>query len=325
MSNTIRISAYQTMLRAGFTKYRRKRFIDQDHQFEDRPDGGPVVFLREFANANLMIPPIASTTQRERIIGLVPNSRRHMHFRSMQSSQALAQSVFGTIAVLDLLPLLASVVAEDNRSAFGPSPGTAGLHLEKDISTLGEPRSTSVDAWLDGPHRVAIECKLSEPDFGTCSRPRLRPKDPRFATQSCNGTYVHQRGRAARCALTEIGVRYWRYMPEVFGWTADADHNPCPLASTYQLGRNVLAVGVGTDGRFDAGRGHVLVLYDKRNPAMGNAGHGESQWRIANAALRIPGMLRRLSWQRFIAQWPRDAALDWLKSEMDAKFGIQPS
>jgi hypothetical protein len=34
------------------------------------------------------------------------------------------------------------------------------------------------------------------------------------------------------------------------------------------------------------------------------------------ANLRVPGLLRRLSWQDFILQWPNDQVLDWLKEEL---------
>lgn len=317
-------TAYVAMLRDGFAAYREQRFAGQNHLFEERAAGGPVVFRREHAAANFMIPPTANPEQRERIIRFVPVSKRHVHFGSMQSSQALAQSVFATIAVLGRLPLLSNVTAEDGRSAFGPSPGSAKLCLEKTIATLGEPRPTSVDVWLDGPYCVAIECKLSEADFGTCSRPRLRPDEPTFAKQFCDGTYTHQRGRGSRCALTEIGVRYWHYIPGLFGWSTDIDHRPCPLASTYQLARSALAACVGADGAFDAGRGHALILYDARNPTMERGGEGDSQWQSANAALRAAGVLRRLSWQAFLSQFPPDTVLDWLKGELGAKFGIVP-
>jgi hypothetical protein len=40
---------------------------------------------------------------------------------------------------------------------------------------------------------------------------------------------------------------------------------------------------------------------------------------LAYEALRTPGTLRRLSWQAFIAQWPSDAVLDWLKDQLVAK------
>ena len=132
---------------------------------------GPVVFDRGHVAENLLIPPTASAQDRRRIIDLIPQAQRHRHFGSMQSSQALAQSVFGTITILNRLPLMSAIVAEDGRAAFGPNLDESKLEPEKAIQTLGEPRRTSIDMWFEGPYRVAVECKLSEVDFGTCSRP----------------------------------------------------------------------------------------------------------------------------------------------------------
>src|SRR5882724_11933871 len=53
---------------------------------------------------------------RQRIIDLIAPAQRHSHFGSMQSSQALAQSVFGTITILNRLPLMSAIVAEDGRA-----------------------------------------------------------------------------------------------------------------------------------------------------------------------------------------------------------------
>jgi len=73
------------------------------------------------------------------------------------------------------------------------------------------------------------------------------------------------------------------------------------------------------------GNGHALILYDQRNPTMASGGNGDGQWRDASEAIKAPGALRRLSWQAFVAQWPNDRALNWLKEELDAKYGICPS
>ena len=168
------------------------------------------MFHRDHVAANLLIPLIASTQDRQQVIAMIPSTQRHRHFGSMQSSQALAQSVFGTIAILNRLLLLSSIMAEDGQLEFGPTLNESTLELEKPIDTLGEnpERTTSVDVWISGPYQVAVECKLAEGHFGTCSRPRLKPTDPNFETQHCDETYTRQRRRKTACALTEIGVRY---------------------------------------------------------------------------------------------------------------------
>jgi hypothetical protein len=318
-------SSYITRLRAGFWAYRQSRFGGQVHLFEPRPEGGAVVFPRNHRSANLLIPPCATQEQWQQIIDLIRPGQQQRHFGSMQSSQALAQSVFGAIRVLGHDAVLANTVAEDGRPAFGPSPDAAGIKLEMPVRWLGEPRPTSVDVWLGGPYRVAVECKLAETDFGTCSRTRLKPEDKSYETQHCDGTYTLQPGREARCALTEIKVRYWDHMGELFGWASDTDHRPCPLASTYQLARNAMAACVGDDGNLAVDRGHALIVYDQRNPTMAPGGTGDGRWQQATSASRVPGMLRRISWQAFIAQWPKDAWLDWLREELDAKYGLRPA
>jgi hypothetical protein len=87
-------------------------------------------------------------SQRDRIVGIIPTAQRHRHFGSMQSSQAIAQSVFGTISAFGCLPLLADVAAEDGMPAFGPILDNTTLIMEHSIKTLGEPRPTSIDVWL---------------------------------------------------------------------------------------------------------------------------------------------------------------------------------
>jgi len=121
---------------------------------------------------------------------------------------------------------------------------------------------------------MAIECKLAEAGFGTCSRPRLKPTDRGFAADHCDVIYTAQRGRSDRCPLTEAGIEYWRYVALLFGWDPDRDHQPCPRGSTYQLVRNVLAAGVGNDGVLRLDHGHALILFDQRNPAMAGGGKG---------------------------------------------------
>src|SRR5450756_285190 len=103
-------------LRAKFRDYRRQHFEGRENMF--RTGGDAVVFLKEHAAANLLIPPFASNEQRDQIVGMIPTTQRHRHFGSMQSSQAIAQSVFGTIASFNCLPLLANVTADDGRQAF---------------------------------------------------------------------------------------------------------------------------------------------------------------------------------------------------------------
>ncbi len=191
------------------------------------------------------------------------------------------------------------------------------------MHTLREPRPTSIDVLLAGPHRrVAIECKFTEPDFGTFSRPRLRPTDKSYAAQHCDRSYRSQAGRSARCALTGIGVQYWDHLPKLFAWSADRDHVPCPFGEVYQLARNALAAVVTSDGEVDPARGHALLVYDARNPAFGVGGKADRQWEDATAACLVPGLMRRLSWQRLLGFVSDAPELGWLIDGVRTKYGF---
>ena len=276
----------------------------------------PPVFLAEHATSNLLLPPDADLALS--VVKMVPLAARHRWFRSMKSSQALTQSVFGALATTGHLVALRAVTAECGRSAFTETPNQLDMTLEQDVSWLGEPRPTSIDVCFESPqYRVAVECKLSESAFGPCSRPRLPPDNP----SSCNGTYTVQHGRQARCALTEIGVQYWQHAPAVLDWNPDVDHSPCPLARTYQLVRNVLAATVRQD-RVETAAGHALIIYDERNPAFRPGRDARSAYDAVCTASRHPGLLRIVSWQRVIGRLSAVRDLRWLIDGLEAKYGL---
>ena len=112
---------------------------------------------------------------------------------------------------------------------------------------------------------IARPCSSAERPSITCYTRQIRTRTTRA---TCDGSYTRQRGRRTHCSLTEIGVRYWEYLPELFDWSADRNMDSCPLQGTYQLARNVLAACVQPDGTVDANSGHALVIYDDRNPAF---------------------------------------------------------
>ena len=279
----------------------------------------PPVLAKRAASKNVLVP-----SQQRRAVDIraaIPEGQRHKWFRSLKSSQALTQSVFGAIRAFDCLELLENVPAECGRAAFYESARGWTLDLEHTLRGLGEPRPTSVDVLASGPgRRVAVECKLTEREFGTCSRPRLRPSDEPY----CNGNYSVQRGRGSRCALTEIGIHYWEHLPRLFDWPADRDHEPCPFGETYQLARNALAATLTPDGELDPDRGHVLVVYDARNPGFQGDGKAEGQWKAVAAACRVPGLVRRVSWQRLMAALADTAGLAYLVDGVAKKYGLEP-
>ena len=292
--------------------------------YGSRRDGRPPVLQRQFADRNVLVPP--DGTRADAIRAAIAPEQRHRWFHSLRSSQALAQSVFGAVSAFERLHVLEGIAAECGRPAFFADGGGWSLEMEHAVDTLNEKVPTGIDALLSSPaRRVAVECKFMEAEFGKCSRPNLQPGDFSYARQRCDGNYRVQAGRRERCALTEIGIRYWQYLPRLFDWAADRDHEPCPFGAGYQLARNALAACFAPDGGFDPNRGHALIVYDARNPAFRDGGEANLQWRDALAACRVPGLLRRASWQRLAAAIAAAPDLAWLAEGLRAKYGIEPA
>jgi hypothetical protein len=312
---------YVAGLRRIFWAYRRRAFADDDQLFESGRlhDNDHVVFRQGFENRNLIIPPSAPAKVISAIEGMIPHNKRHEHFGSMRSSQALAQSVFGCLAVLNRLDALVGLATEDGSPAFFDSAFGFDVELEHKVSVLGEPTPTSVDAFFSGPTKIAVEVKLAEREFGRCSRPRLGRHSPNYKRDHCDGSFTIQRGRKERCSLAECGVRYWEFIPRLFDWRGDQDHRPCPLDATYQIVRNILAARVGKGGEEN---GHALVVYDERNPFFWSGGGAEEQWKIVILALRDAHLLRRVSWQRMASHLAQFSDLDWLTGGLREKYGI---
>ena len=124
-----------------------------------------------------------------------------------------------------------------------------------------------------------------------------------------------------RCSLTEIGVKYWSHIPAVFKWTADADLAPCPLRANYQLVRNLLAVSVSVQV-MPFGAGHVVLVYDERNPAFQKGGKGYAAYEETRNALLEPDRLKRCSWQQIARLIRKDKRTVVAYDQLEAKYGI---
>jgi hypothetical protein len=313
-------SAYKRKVHATLWEWaeaNHKGQIDGDR----REDRSPVL-KPEFSELNVLV--VDGHPDSARARDLIGMKQRHRHFGSLRSSQAVAQSVFGALSVLGRLDLLESIRAECGRSAFATDLRGCSLSLEYDVDYLGEPRATSIDVLLSGETvRVAIECKFMEEEYGTCSRPRLEPGDPSYAAQRCDGTYKAQAGRIDRCPLTTIGVRYWDFLPGLFNWQAGQDLSPCQFGDVYQLGRNALAATVSRDGKINPAQGHALVVYDANNPAFQFGGAADRQWETALAACLVPGLLRRVSWQRLLSSIGADPDMARFARSVQGKCGFQ--
>ena len=320
-------SSYVSAVVARLWDYAGREFGDQPELLESAEPSPtrPPVFAAGAAEHNLLYPSDALAEVRRAIVDAIPRAERHRHFASMRSSQALAQSVFGSLVALGKVGMLAGLTTDDGLPAFFDDVARSHVQMEYAVGHLGEPRPTQLDVWFKGERRVAVECKFTEPEFNRCSRPTMRPgRDKNYERDQCDGTYTRQRGRRARCSLTEIDVRYWQHLPELFDWPPDRDMSPCPLRGTYQLARNVLAACVRPDGTVDVGGGHALVVYDDRNPAFRTGGEAEQQRSAAIHGLAHAGLLRRCSWQRLAGHIVRASGLSWLVDGLAAKYGIEP-
>jgi hypothetical protein len=81
---------------------------------------------------------------------------------------------------------------------------------------------------------------------------------------------------------------------------------------------------VTPEGEVDPDRGHALILYDARNPAFQAGGAADRQWEAALAACLLPGLFRRLSWQRLLAFIAAAPDLVWLVDALRDKYALAP-
>lgn len=325
---------YLSALNARFWAYHQKSFDDRRELFERpyAPGQRPPVFLKETAYHNVLVRPGASEEELQLLQSLIPVTKWHRWFRSMTSSQALAQSVLGNLKVMGKLPLLKAVMDEESGlSLFGEAPVFDKLELEKDVSWLGEPVSTSLDGFIGGDgYRVAVECKLTEPEIGPCSRARMRPSHKRYEALHCDGSYKKPVENSPGCVLLREHPRiaYWTHIPALFNnWVIANGLTPCPLKDNYQLVRNILAAcvrGVGDKTYVDADHGHAVLLYDDRNPAFQTGGKAFQSFQMTRSALFSPTLLRKASWQTLIGAINLDPDLAWLVELLKAKYGLLP-
>ena len=186
---------YKADLLQRYWKYRDEQFSDEQALFDNhyaRP-ASPPVFTRSKAWKNVIINSDASEQEKKRLLDLIPKDEWHKWFGSMNSSQALAQSVLGNLFVYDSLHYLSELKDGEGISLFGKERTSFGnFVMEHKIDYLGEPRPTSLDGYISGDYRVAIECKFIEAEVGPCSRPGLitRVIIVTVLTQ-CKGQEVH--------------------------------------------------------------------------------------------------------------------------------------
>lgn len=317
------VGSYKKHLREQFWAYAKNHALVGANVLDrDKPSlTRPPVFKKHEAWRNIILPTSVDCSTKRNVMSTLPEAKRHRWFGSMNSSQALAQSVFGNLIASENIQLLSGLLDDNGLPAFFPEIGDAALWLEHDVKTLNEPRPTSVDVWICGEKTIAVECKLTEAEFGMCSRTKLNPdEEPDY----CNGSYSVQMNRDSRCALTEKDIQYWHHIPHLFNWPADQDMRSCAFGANYQLVRNVLAACVNSDGSVSTNGRHTLVIYDERNPAFQSGGLAHKQWHETIAALKYPDLLRRCSWQRLAGLLANESTFEWLVEKINEKYGVAP-
>jgi len=322
-------SAYRKNMVRRFWKYQDQKFFDWKEYFERpfHPDGRPPVFHKKFAACNVIFNPDSPSQARELLLKEIPIKARHRWFQSMSSSQAIAQSILGNLKIYGRLHYLSELSDDAGLPLMGKAtPSKDNFQMEYTVQVsfdyLKEPRPTNLDGFVSGDYQVAIECKLLEDKVGPCSRPKIREKDKNYETDYCNGTYTYQNDRKERCSLTNIGVAYWKYIPDLFKWNSGVNHIPCPLRKNYQLVRNILAVCVRPDGSVFPEKGHVVLIYDERNPAFQKGGAGYTAFENTKEALHEPQLLRKCSWQRVVNHLRNKNDISWLVDQLNFKYGL---
>jgi len=118
---TSQMVAYKAELNRRYWEYQQSHFPDWQRFFERpyAPDGRPPVFLTREAWRNVPVSPQAGQPVRYRLLAQIPKPYRHKWFRSMNSSQALAQSVLGNLAIYGLLPCLTELQADEGEPLLG--------------------------------------------------------------------------------------------------------------------------------------------------------------------------------------------------------------
>jgi len=314
------VENYKKDLYRGYWDYRKSNFSKQQSAFDrpDAPSKRPPVFIPGESWRNIIINPEANPQEKRDLIELVPVGERHKWFRSMSSSQALAQSILGNLKIYDALAILSELKDDDGLDLIGKAQiSSKNFDMEHKVNYLGEPRPTSLDGYVSGDYQIAIECKLSETEVGPCSRPGLKQTEREY----CDGNFTIKPSRTERCPLIQRKVLYWQYVPILFSWKNDGDLIPCPLYKNYQLVRNILAAGV-KNGIVSAKNGHAILIYDGRNPAFQCNGEGEKAYFETKEALIEPTMLRKCSWQRIVQSMREKEMLPWLTKELKQKYGL---
>lgn len=162
----------------------------------------------------------------------------------VQSSQALAIDVFGTLAASAGRETVLDRLAEGLGLPAG-GPWDVQLEWHDPHNHLREHQPTWVDAVAQSPRAlIFFEGKFTESDGGRCSQTQRLRTGPHRGQRQCDGRYMFQvnpaTGQEARCALSAKGLAYWDVIPQVFDYDAGQSYFDCPFAGPwFQWMRNL--------------------------------------------------------------------------------------
>jgi len=119
-------SDYRRNMVQRFWKYQDEKFSDWKEYFERpfNPDGRPPVFHKKAADYNVIFNPDSSSKERDLLLNEIPIKARHRWFRSMTSSQAVAQSILGNLKVYDRLHYLCELADDAGLPLMGNASPT---------------------------------------------------------------------------------------------------------------------------------------------------------------------------------------------------------
>ncbi len=229
-----------------------------------------------------------------------------------KSSQALSIDVFGTLKLHPRRDVLLDALALQLGLPPG-GPWEVALEWHDPDNVLAEKTPTWVDAVARSPQALILfECKFTEPDGGACGQTQPIHKGRRAGLRQCTGHYLPQINPAlpvkkgqvaqpARCALSAKGLRYWDYVPEVFGFDAGTNFTPCPFAGPwFQWMRNLTTAAAV--GRHNHLRPAFVVIYadEPRLPMATRVRQPEWQ-RLQSLVNPAAVTFRAQSYQRLLA------------------------
>jgi len=164
---------------------------------------------------------------------------------------------------------------------------------------------------------ISIECKLTENDIGFCSQPKKH---------ACN-SYAYQLGRNenSRCYYTDIGVKYWYFIPEIIDWDTNVDYPKCPLYESFQIIRNILAASISPITGKLLNKSNTLIIYDERNENFQSGSKFELSFNSVRNKLKKGVELQKTTWQEICRVIQEDGENSDLVIWLKEKYGIQYS